>query len=125
MTRRSFQVWIFLLCAYQLFSHATAENKGNIFKKNYIYIYKTLSQRRLKTGNFVTLSCLYCFYTFLYLECMLKKQVLIKVYEATSFGLKYVFFTLVLLQTSGAILELNVIHLCSVLSIQDCGQHQV
>ncbi|XP_024656647.2 programmed cell death 1 ligand 1 [Maylandia zebra] len=27
MTRRSFQVWIFLLCAYQLFSHATAENK--------------------------------------------------------------------------------------------------
>lgn len=56
---------------------------------------------------------------------MLKKQVLIKVYEATSFGLKYVFFTLVLLQTSGAILELNVIHLCSVLSVQDCGQHQV
>lgn len=54
-----------------------------------------------------------------------KKQVLIKVYEATSFGLKYVFFTLVLLQTSGAILELNVIHLCSVLSVQDCGQHQV
>ncbi|XP_065326097.1 uncharacterized protein LOC134646992 [Pelmatolapia mariae] len=27
MTRRSFQVWIFLLCAYQLFSRATAENK--------------------------------------------------------------------------------------------------
>ncbi|CAI5660359.1 unnamed protein product [Oreochromis niloticus] len=27
MTQRSFQVWIFLLCAYQLFSRATAENK--------------------------------------------------------------------------------------------------
>lgn len=42
--------------------------------KKIIYIYKTLSQRRLKTGNFVTLSCLYCFYTFLYLECMLKNK---------------------------------------------------
>lgn len=92
----------------------------------YIYISKTLSQRRLKTGNFVTLSCLYCFYTFLYLECILKKQVLIKVHEATSFGLKCVFFTLVLLQTSGAILELSVIHLCSVyeilVSIRSDGQ---
>lgn len=89
-----------------------------------IYISKTFSQRCLKIGNFVTLSCLYCFYTLLYLECILKK-VLIKVHEATSFGLKYVFFTFVLLQTLGAILELSFIHLCSVLSIWDFGQHQV
>lgn len=117
MTKTMVPVWIFLLCAY-LFSHATAENKGNwLF---FIFLRHTF------TKVFTDRKLYNTFLSVLFSNILIPRVHTKKYTHTHSFVLKYVFFTLVLLQSLGIYFGAQChSSVFSALSIRDCAQQQV